>query len=192
MDDRAPSMLKPTLIGGLTAGAVAGLPLLNMINCACCALIIGGGFLASWLYSRECATRGATFTPGNGALVGLVAGLFYAVGASIVGGLVQMMMPADIEQISQMLDQFDMPDESRDQAMRFAEMAGTGVGVIFFFFLNLLLAAVFSTIGGLIGGAVFRHEPPAPVPPPPPAASGDLPQPPAPPSDPTPPGGSSS
>lgn len=191
MDDRAPSMLKPTMIGGLTAGAVAGLPVLGMLNCACCALIIGGGFLASWLYSRECTSRGASFTPGNGALVGLVAGLFYAIGASLVGGLVQMVMPADIEQISQMLDQFNMPEESRGQAERWVEMMGSGVGVVLFFFLNLLLAAVFSTVGGLIGGAVFRHEPPAPVPPPPPAAPSDLP-PSLPPSDPAPPAGPTS
>ena len=37
MDDRSPSMLKPTLISGTLFGVLAGLPLLHYVNyCTCC------------------------------------------------------------------------------------------------------------------------------------------------------------
>ena len=60
-----PSMLKPTLIGGGVAGLLGGLPLIGAINACCCALIIGGGFLAAFLYSKECQGVGAEFRAGG-------------------------------------------------------------------------------------------------------------------------------
>lgn len=162
MDNR-PKMLKATLIGGGVAGVLSAIPGLNLLNCACCALVIGGGFFAAYLYSKECAAAGVEFRPGNGALVGLVAALFYAVAASIVGGIVQMIMPTDIGQIMEQFDQADMPPETRDMIGDVLEMM-SGSGAIFIgFFVNLIAGAIFSTIGGLIGGAVFKVEtPPAP------------------------------
>ncbi len=76
MDKTAPSMLKATMIGGLTAGFVGGVPIIGAVNVCCCALVIAGGFLAAFLYSNECKSHGVEFRAGNGALVGLVAGLF--------------------------------------------------------------------------------------------------------------------
>ena len=66
MDNRAPSMLKATLIGGLTAGVVSGLPFVSALNACCCALVIGGGFLAAFIYSRDCQRAGVAFRPGSG------------------------------------------------------------------------------------------------------------------------------
>jgi hypothetical protein len=162
MDNQAPSMLKPTLIGGMVFGLIGGLPFISMLNCACCSLVIGGGFLASYLYSKECRREGAGFRPGGGALVGLVAGLFYAIAQTVVDGIFKKIMPQpDPQQIVDMLEQFEMPPESIDMAMKFMEGAGTFMGMVFLFFLVLLVAAVFSTIGGLIGGAVFKVTPEA-------------------------------
>ena len=70
MDDRSPSMLKPTLIGGGVAGAVASLPLVGALNCLCCSLIIAGGFLAAFLYSKECRAQGVEFGARNAWVVG--------------------------------------------------------------------------------------------------------------------------
>ena len=166
MDNRAPSMLKSTLIGGaLFSGFVSGLPVVGALNCACCALVVGGGFLAAYLYSKECSGAGVAFKPGNGALIGLVAGLFYAIVASIVSGIVRLIMPTDPDQIIDMLEQAGVPSESIDIAAKWIESSTGIMGLIFGFFIALLLAAIFSTIGGLIGGAAFKVEPPPPVPP---------------------------
>ena len=39
MNGQAPTMLKPALIAGAAFGVAGAIPVLNWINCACCALI---------------------------------------------------------------------------------------------------------------------------------------------------------
>ena len=41
-----PNIVTPALIGGVFLGITSALPILHYINCACCALVIGGGILA--------------------------------------------------------------------------------------------------------------------------------------------------
>lgn len=174
MDSRAPSMLKATLIGGALFGFLGGLPFIGALNCACCALFVAGGFLASYLQSKECSAAGVEFKPGSGAVVGLVSGLFYAIASTIVSGIVGLFFRPDPEQMIEMFEQFGMPSDSIDMAAKFMEGSTGLIGVLIGFFFTLLIAAVFSTIGGLIGGAVFKVEPP----PAPPAAQSPPPEPP--------------
>ncbi len=56
--NQAPSMLKPALISGVAFGVAGSIPVVNWINCACCALIIGCGFFAAFLYSKDSRTAG--------------------------------------------------------------------------------------------------------------------------------------
>jgi hypothetical protein len=165
-------MLKATLIGGALFGFLGGLPLVGALNCACCALFVAGGFLAAYLQSKECSRAGVEFRAGNGAVVGLVSGLFYSIASAITSGIVSLIAPVDPEQMIEMMEQFGVPSESIDMAARFMEGSGGILGALLGFFVTLLIAALFSTIGGLIGAAVFKVEPP-PAPPaaqtPPPA-----------------------
>ena len=55
MDGRQPDLLKPTLISGLAFGVAAGLPLISLLNCLCCALAWGAGLGGAFLYSRSAA-----------------------------------------------------------------------------------------------------------------------------------------
>lgn len=165
MDKSAPSMLKATLIGGSVAGFVAALPVVGALNCLCCALVIGGGFFAAFLYSRDCQQAGAAFRPGNGALVGLVAGLFYSIAATVTGVVVRAIMPApNVDEIIEQLEQFELEPEMVESIAEWVEMSQSSSGLLMMFFLTLLVAAAFSTIGGLIGGAVFKVEPAPPTP----------------------------
>jgi hypothetical protein len=158
-------MLKPTLIGGLVFGFIGGLPVIGLLNCACCSLVVAGGFFASYLYSKECSREGVGFRPGGGAMVGLVAGLFYAIASTIIGTLVKAVMPApDPHEMADMMEQWGIPPESIDMAMKFMEGSTGIMGLLIGFFVTLLAAAAFSTIGGLIGGATFKVEPAAPPP----------------------------
>jgi hypothetical protein len=172
-------MLKATVIGGGLFGLAGGLPLVGALNCLCCSLFIGGGFVAAYLYSRDCSAQGFTFRAGNGALVGLVSGLFYAIGTTLAGTLVAMVMGGpDVDTIVDQMEQAGAPPEFVDTMIRVMDMLEGPSGILVQFFAALLLAAVFCTIGGLIGGAVFKIEAPppaspgagvAPPPPPPPA-----------------------
>ena len=176
----SPSMLKSALIGGVVLGAVGGIPFVGAINCACCALVMGGGFLAAFLYSRECRDAGAEFRPGNGALLGLVTAPFYAVTTAVVGTLAQLAVGMDIEeQIAKFEESGAEIPPAFENVLDFVADAGPLllVGVSFGFW--LCLGLIFSTIGGLIGGAVFKTKTPEP-----PAASAGAPPPPLPPAPP--------
>ena len=163
MNTSSPSMLKPALIGGLGFGVLGGLPYLGAINCACCALVIGAGFLAAFLYSKECKKVGAEFRGGKGALQGLIAAPLYALGHAGVG----VFFSPSAEEFDEILEQMasgGAPPEVVDMVENiFNSLTGPAAPVLGFFFV-LLVAAVFSTVGGLIGGAVFKVEPPAPPP----------------------------
>jgi hypothetical protein len=163
MDDRAPSMLKPTLIGGAVFGLAGALPFISALNLCCCALVMGGGFLAAFLYSKDCASSGVEFRAGNGALVGLVAGLFYALTTTIVSGVVNLVMGASISEMIEQAEEMgaEIPEEAAP-LIDFLTETNLLVLVLLGFFFWLLISAVFSTIGGLIGGAVFKVAPPAP------------------------------
>ena len=172
MDNQSPSMLKAAAIGGSAAGIAAAIPIVGALNCACCALILGGGFLAAFLYSKECARQGVAFRPGNGALVGLAASPFYALAAGFGAAL-----GTDIDKSLEMMEQFgsEVPPEALD-FMEGMSAWGFGTFFLFGFMISLVLGAIFSTLGGLIGGAVFKSEthppaPPAAAPPTPPAPS---------------------
>jgi hypothetical protein len=160
----SPSMLRATLIGGATFGAIAALPFIGALNCACCALVVGAGFFASYLYSQECSKQGAAFSPGAGAMVGLVAGMFYALTNTIVGGILNALLGMNIEETLRQIE--DLGVEIPPDAEAFFEFLINANPLLLLFLgfcLSLLVAAVFSTLGGLIGGAAFKVEPPAPT-----------------------------
>jgi hypothetical protein len=173
--NQAPSMLKPALISGVAFGVAGAIPVVNWINCACCALIIGCGFLAAFLYSKDSRAAGVAFGPGNGATVGLVSGLVYGVVSGILGGLVSATFGmGEWQEVIQQIEASgaDIDPEVLEQVSHFMESSGGLMMVLIGLFFALLFGVIFATIGGLIGGSVFKLQPQAPVqeqaPPPPP------------------------
>ncbi len=168
-------MLKPALISGLAFGVAGSIPVINWINCACCALIIGCGFFAAFLYSKDSRAAGFPFRPGNGATVGLISGLIYGVVAGILGGLISATL--GLGDWQEVIDQIqtsgaDIDPEVLQQVSNFMESSGGLMMILIGTFFALLFGAIFGTIGGLIGGSVFKVEPQPPTqdqaPPPPP------------------------
>lgn len=180
MQNQQPSMLGPVLIAGGAFGFLSGLPFVGALNCLCCALVVACGFVAAYLYSKPCKDAGVRFAAGNGALVGLVAGLVHGVVATVIGGIAQLASGG--AEWQQAIDQIEQVGQMDPQAIetitRFMESTGPFVlaliGLLFWF----VMGAIFATIGGAIGGAVFKHEPPPPqpvydsTPPPPPVQPG--------------------
>jgi hypothetical protein len=176
MTTEAPSMAKPALVAGLAFGVAGAIPIIEWINCACCALIIGCGLVAAYLHSKPMKAAGLGFTPGNGAVVGLAAGVVYGVVAGTLGALFDMML--GLTDMSQIIDQMEqvgtMDPEAMETVSRFLESTGPATIVLAGLFFSLLFGAIFGALGGLIGGALFKAEPAgsamsdqAPPPPPP-------------------------
>ncbi len=64
-------------VGGLVAGALNSIPILNFINCFCCAGIMLGGAVALIYYDRSFTVR-EHINPATAVTVGITAGLFGA------------------------------------------------------------------------------------------------------------------
>lgn len=161
MHNQPPSMLKAALISGVVFGIAGAIPVINWLNCACCALIVGCGFLAAFLYSKDCRTAGVAFRAGNGATVGLVAGLVYGVVSGILGGIINMAFGGN--EWRRVIDQLqasgaEIDPEVLQQITGFMESSGPVLMLLIGLFFALLFGAIFGAIGGLIGGSVFKFE----------------------------------
>jgi hypothetical protein len=174
MQNNQPPILMPTLISGVGGGVIASIPFIGgILLCACCAPMIGAGFIAAYLYSNSCKEAGVEFRAGRGAVIGLVSGMFYAITSAVGSIVVRMVMPqADMSDVMRQLeDNPDMPPEALEMAENVIQfLQGDNLVVMFFAGLvfSAVLASIFATIGGAIGGAVFKveaeiQEPPTPV-----------------------------
>lgn len=162
MNNQAPSMLKPALIAGVTFGIAGAIPIIEYINCACCALIIACGFTAAYLHSKDMKAAGFGFTAGNGAVVGLASGVVYGFVAGIAGAVIDSVLGlTDVDQIIEQMEQVGTMDpEAMEMVSRFMESTGPATFAVAAVFFSLFFGAIFGTIGGLIGGAIFKAEPP--------------------------------
>ena len=158
------AMLKPAVMGALVIGVLSGLPVVGLGNCCCCAWIVSGGLVAAYLLQSN--TR-EPITMGDGALVGLLAGIFGAVVNLVVSVPMNLLMgPFQQRMLRQFADsQPDLPDNVRQI---FDNVGGRGVGIVgalLAFVMMLVLGAIFASLGGLLGAFFFKKKP-APASPP--------------------------
>jgi hypothetical protein len=154
---------QPALFGGLLLGVLSALPLINMGNVCCCLWVVAGGATAAYLLQ---ANQAAPITPGDGAVVGLLAGLIGAVVQLFVSIPVGLVMGPVQGRIAERILQNagDMPENMRPMMDALRQGGFSVIGAILGFIVFLCLAVVFSTLGGLIGAAIFRKKLPV-VPP---------------------------
>jgi len=171
-------MLKPALIGGVVAGVASSLPKIGwLLNCCCCALVIGGGVLASYLYIKDSPVK---VTAGEGAMVGLLAGVFCALTMSLLSIPMSMLSGGPAGQLAEARPFLDrLPPEWRgplETAIRQQALRGFSViGFLFGLMFSLFTFGLFSTAGGALGVSFFEKRtgggdgpyPPPPYPPPP-------------------------
>lgn len=142
--------LKPAILGGLIAGVLSSIPLLNY---CCCIWSIGGGVLAGFLYIKSSA---APVKVGEGAILGALTGIIGAVLYFIIGvPIAYFISGANLEQT----------------------LRGTGIqlpagisGLLLFVISGLIVGAillVLSIIGGLLSVPIFEKRKDVPPPPPP-------------------------
>jgi hypothetical protein len=164
------AMLKPALLGGLVMGVLSALPGVSLGNCCCCAWLVTGGVIAAYLLQSNTPQP---ITMGDGALVGLLAGLFGAIVNMIVSVPMNMLTgPFQRQLVQRLADaQPDLPENVRQMVDNMSIGAVSVIGTVMAFFMMLILGAVFSSIGGLLGAFFFKKKD-VPAPPPPPFPSG--------------------
>lgn len=171
-----PSKLIPALIGGGTMVAISVIPILNLVNCLCCAGIMGAAVLGVWFYKKSCPEDMA-FTVGDGAGIGALSGLVAAPVATVAQMLSLGIFSAESNMVLQ--ESFDeafsqaetqAADPAAVEAVRelFMTLAGNPA---LFFIIGLLIALIiyvgFGALGGVIGGNIFKTKiiPPQEMPP---------------------------
>ena len=150
---------QPVLVGGVVAGALSALPLISAGNLCCCLWLITGGVVAAYVFQQN---QTMPMTPGDGALVGVLAGVtgafVYLVLTIPITILLSPLEQAVMDRLSEMTG--NVPPEFRGYVAR---SIGNGVRIVVGFMMMLFLGSFFSTLGGLLGAAIFRKsQPPFP------------------------------
>lgn len=177
MNGATPSKLKPALIAGVACGVASSIPFVNCINFCCCALVIGGGFLAVFLYFKE-SPPPAEAPYGDGAVLGLLTGVFGAITATVIGIPIRLVMtqiglqpdPAQLEEAFKNLEGVDVPPQVLEFIKSFVAGGGLGVvAILIGLITSLIIYSIFALIGGIIGVAVLHKKQAGAAAPPPPA-----------------------
>ncbi len=159
----SPNRVKAAAIGGSIAGAASEIPLLNVLNLACCALIVGGALLAVHLALRnEPPTESAPL--GAGAAIGALSGVFAAVVGTIisipltllVGNMAQQGIETFLES-SEAIQIEGLPRDLLESLTASSEglvLSALLLGLVF----SLVLYTVFATLGGILGASLFHKK----------------------------------
>jgi len=172
-------LVKPALVGGVLLGVLSVIPGIHLVNCFCCAWVIGGGVVAAHLLVKASPVA---VTLGRGVALGLLTGAIGAVVDTLFSIPLQFLMArlgSNIaEQARHTLDAFpEIPAEARDLLGRIFSDAGSAslllVTVALFF--KLVVYPLMAMLGGAVGVALFEKrrpgeimQPPTVIPPPPP------------------------
>ena len=156
---------QPALVGGLVMGWLSALPIIYFGNMCCCLWVVSGGLVAAWVLQQNQSTP---ITPGDGALVGLLAGLAGALIHFLVSIPIDLLMAPFERVMADRLLQMagEMPAWLADLVQQASERRNeVGIGFIIAsrvvtFMIMLCVGAIFSTLGGLLGAAIFRKETP--------------------------------
>lgn len=142
-------------------GTLSALPLVNAGNACCCLWIVSGGVVAAYLLQQN---QHEPVSTGDGAVAGLLAGLFGAVVSFVLSIPITIIVgPVERRIVRSLLDGMaNIPPEARSYVDN-PNPLGTALGLVFTFVLMVFLGVVFSTLGGVLGAAIFRKKPSQPT-----------------------------
>ena len=147
------SYFKPALAGGCIAGFLSVIPIVEL---GCCLWAMVGGAVAVYILTTSAA---APITYGEGAIVGILAGLVGAVISGVIDLLFGIIgLGVGMVFLERLADHIPQLEE-------YVGMATIGAGImVVVLFLSIIIFAIFGTVGGVIGTAIFakkEKEPPA-------------------------------
>ncbi len=153
-----PSMSVPVIAGGLFLGVLSAVPPISFLNCACCILVIGGGLLASYLYMKDYPLDSPRVTYGDGALLGLLAGLFGAVVDTVVSIPINLMLGSSFssqDAFEQLRNTPEFPPELIDFLESIMSGGLTVGGILLSLLFGGIVFSIFAMVGAMLGVALF-------------------------------------
>ena len=137
-------------------GVLSALPLIGAANICCCLWVVSGGLVAAYLLQQS---QDTPITAGDGALVGLMAGLFGAVICTALSSPSAIALAPLRRSLVQLITE-SLPNAPA-YLPGFMNSGPSLLGTVFSLMLMLSLGAVFSTLGGVLGVAIFKKQTPA-------------------------------
>ena len=154
------SKLKPALIGGASLAVASSVPYLEYANFCCCALAVGGGVLAAYLYMKD-AEPSAQAPLGQGFLLGGLTGLVGAVVSTLISIPLSLLRSTEdrSQEVIESLESAgaELPPEVIDLIVSLT--SGGMASIVFGFIFCLVLFPIFAGLGSLIGVAIFNKKP---------------------------------
>jgi len=146
---------KSFLLSALTAGAIiavlSNFPALNLLNCFLCLFVWVGGFLAVFFYGKF-QKGGPALTPGQGAGIGAVAGVFGA----FIGVLAHLIFsPLTLPIMQRVAEAMDIGDALPGSGGGFAAAL---TSAFIFMLVDLVAYPLFGALGGLITASVMNKN----------------------------------
>ena len=168
-----PSKWRSAMLGGLAIGLISGIPVISLVNCCCCAGILGGGVLTFYLYRQEHTEGMLPLEASDGLILGIMAGVAGAFVQAIIHGFLIILFAGFQEQfmrnvMEKIIDALaknggipsDALDQMRDQIENSMKQSNTMWGVMLNLFMSLILYPIFAMLGGLLGYGIFRPKNP--------------------------------
>jgi len=147
------SKLQPALIGGLATGVLSALPFIGAFNVCCCLWVVAGGVVAAYLLQDRDPNP---IQVGDGALVGLMAGVIGAIVYLVLSVPITLLMAPMMSAVTdRIVNDGNFPPEVREML---SSGIGTALGIVMGFFAYLAAGLVFSTLGGILGTVIFRKK----------------------------------
>jgi len=134
---------------GVLSALLSSIPIISFVNCLLCGWLWLGGIFAVWLYRRN--TGASLVSLGQGAVIGLLAGLV----AAVIVGLVNAFISAGGSPIPP--ETAALLEEQLGEAAEI--LANPQTMATFGIIINLVLYPLFGALGGLIGAALFKPKP---------------------------------
>ncbi|MBM4168686.1 MAG: hypothetical protein FJ215_05965 [Ignavibacteria bacterium] len=171
--EEKPNKIRVALIAGALIGVVSGVPGLNLVNCCCCAGVVMGGLLATYLYLKEFTPQMPSLESSDALILGIFTGVAGACSVTVVellirllfGGIGDEFAMSFMEQlIGWMEESANVPpevvDEMRNQVQQSLEGSDSFFGVLSGLFITLILYPIFATLGAMLGYAIFKPKQP--------------------------------
>jgi len=168
-----PSKWRPALLGGIAIGLISGIPVISLVNCCCCAGILGGGVFTYYLYREEHTEGMIPLESSDGLILGIMAGLIGAFVQAIIHGFLILLFAGAQEELmrsimGKIIDRLeksggfpsDAIDQMRDQIESSMKESNTMWGVMLSLFTSLIIYPIFAMLGGLLGYGIFRTKKP--------------------------------
>jgi hypothetical protein len=168
-----PNKWRSAVIAGVVLGAVSGIPVISLINCCCCAGVLGGGVLAFYLYRQEHTEGMVPLESSDGLILGIMAGVIGAFVQAVIHGFIILFFAGVQEEFSRsimekIIDRLErsggMPSDAieqmRDQIESSMRESNTLTGFMKSLFMGLIIYPIFAMLGGLLGYGLFRPKKP--------------------------------